>query len=308
MQPGSLARHGTRCGRILPSTAVSGALQSAGSTMPEGHTIHRAARDHQRDLGGRLVRVSSPQGRFALDDLVDESGRARLLRVEAYGKHLFFVFERRRIVHVHLGLFGRFYRRKSPPPPPRETTRMRLEGDAVTIDLIGPTACDVLTPKGMRAITSRLGPDPLRADADSAPFFDHVARSRTPIGAVLLDQSVICGIGNVYRAEVLHLLGIHPETPASAIPEAKVQSLWRLAVGLLRRGVEEKRIVTTRGLELAKPRERVPRAEATNVYGRRSCRTCEGDVSTQTLRARVVYFCPSCQPRSVEAQQFAGLV
>ena len=57
--------------------------------MPEGHTIHRAARDHERDLGGRLVRVSSPQGRFDTAELIDETGCARLLKVEAYGKHLF---------------------------------------------------------------------------------------------------------------------------------------------------------------------------------------------------------------------------
>jgi formamidopyrimidine-DNA glycosylase len=199
--------------------------------MPEGHTIHRAARDHECDLGGQLVKVSSPQGRFDTDAFVDARGRARLRRVDAYGKHLFYVFDRSRIVHVHLGLFGKFYRR----------------------------------------------------------------RSKTPIGAVLLDQSRICGVGNVYRAEVLHLLGIHPETPSSAIPPATVRAMWRLVAGLLRRGVEEKRIVTTR-LSLAKARQRVPRGERTHVYGRKTCRTCKGDVLTYLLRARVVHDCRACQP------------
>jgi len=263
--------------------------------MPEGHTIHRAARDHERDLGGQLVKVTSPQGRFDTTALVDASGRGRLRRVEAYGKHLFYVFDRSRIVHVHLGLFGKFYRRRSPAPPPRSTTRMRLEGDAITIDLVGPTACDLFTPKEVRAITARLGPDPLRADSDPKPFYAYVARSKTPIGAVLLDQSRICGVGNVYRAEVLHLLGIHPETPSSAIPPATVRAMWRLVAGLLRRGVEEKRIVTTR-LSLAKARQRVPRGESTHVYGRKTCRTCKGDVLTYLLRARVVHYCRACQP------------
>ena len=270
--------------------------------MPEGHTIHRAARDHARDLAGRLVRVSSPQGRFELGKLVDASGRARLVRVEAYGKHLFYVFEKSRIVHVHLGLFGRFYRRKTPAPDPRATTRMRLEGERMTIDLVGPTACALITPKGMRAITARLGPDPLRGDADPTPFYDRVARSRAPIGAVLLDQAVICGVGNVYRAEILHLLAMHPETPASTLSKEQVQAMWQLATGLLRRGVEEKRIVTTRGLELTKPRERVPRAESTHVYGRRTCRTCEGHVLTPPPRARVVHYCPGGQPQPAEGR------
>lgn len=264
--------------------------------MPEGHTIHRAARDHERELGGQLVEVSSPQGRFDVGALADASGRARLRRVEPYGKHLFYIFDRGRIAHVHLGLFGKFYRRRSPAPAPRSTTRLRLAGEAITIDLVGPTACDVLDAKQMREITARLGPDPLRADADPKLFYAHVARSKTPIGALLLDQSVISGVGNVYRAEVLHLLRLHPETPALSIPPATVRALWRLVVGLLRRGVEEKRIITTRGVRAVKPRERVPRGESTHVYGRRTCRSCTGDVLTYTLRARVMHYCRACQP------------
>lgn len=264
--------------------------------MPEGHTIHRAARDHERDFGGKVVTVSSPQRRFEVAALVDASGRALLRHVEAHGKHLFYRFDGDRVVHVHLGLFGKFFRRRSPAPPPRETTRMRLEGETVTLDLVGPTACDVLTPDEARAITARLGPDPLRGDADPQAFYDYVARSKSPIGAVLLDQSILCGVGNVYRAEVLHLLGIHPTVPAKNLPPALVRSMWELIAGLLRRGVEEKRIVTTRGLELAKPRERVPRSESTHVYRRSTCRSCGDVVSTFALRARRVHVCETCQP------------
>jgi endonuclease-8 len=265
--------------------------------MPEGHTIHRAARDHARDLAGQRVKVTSPQGRFDVSALVDASGHALLRRVEAHGKHLFYLFDRRRIVHVHLGLFGKFFRRRAPAKAPKDTTRMRIEGAKITLDLVGPTACELLAPKEMQALTARLGPDPLREDADPAPLFAYLETSRTAIGAVLLDQSRICGVGNVYRAEVLHLLRIHPETPACSLARAQVQALWDLIAGLLRRGVEEKRIVTTRGLTLAKPRERVARAESTHVYRRARCRTCGEGVVSSTLRARTVYFCPACQPR-----------
>ena len=264
--------------------------------MPEGHTIHRAARDHARDFAGQRLRITSPQGRFDADSLVDDDGRVGLRRVEAHGKHLFYDFGPKRVVHVHLGLFGKFHRRRSPAPPPRSTTRLRLEGEAFTLDLVGPTACELVTPKQRRELTARLGPDPLRDDADPEPFFAYLARSKSAIGAVLLDQSRICGVGNVYRAEVLHLLRMHPETPASALASDRVRELWQLIAGLLRRGVEEKRIVTTRGLELARPRERVPRSESTYVYGRASCRTCGEQVVRYTLRARTVHCCETCQP------------
>jgi endonuclease-8 len=264
--------------------------------MPEGHTIHRAARDHERALGGQWLTVTSPQGRFAVAKLLGRADRVKLKRVEAYGKHLFYVFERGRTVHVHLGLFGRFYRRKNPPPPPRESTRMRLEGESVTIDLVGPTACELVTGKKKAEILARIGPDPLREDASPEPFYDYLARSRTPIGAALLDQSVVSGVGNVYRAEVLHLLEIHPSTPARALSRSAAEAMWTLLVGLLRRGVEEKRIVTTQGLALAVPRRRVPRAESVHVYGRSTCRTCGGAVQRFMQRARTAYVCVTCQP------------
>ena len=263
--------------------------------MPEGHTIHRAARDHSSALAGQRVRVSSPQGRFDCDLLGVEAG-TKLKRVEAYGKHLFYVFERERTVHVHLGLFGRFYRRKSPPPPARESTRMRLEGELVTIDLVGPTACELLSRKAKAELLARLGPDPLRSDASPEAFYDHLGRSKTPIGAALLDQSVVSGVGNVYRAELLHLLKLHPLTPSHALSAETAAKLWSLMVGLLQRGVEEKRIVTTQGMTLERPRKRVSRAESLFVYGRSSCRSCGGQVSRITLRARTAFVCPACQP------------
>lgn len=265
--------------------------------MPEGHTIHRAARDHAQDLCGKTLRVSSPQGRFDAEAIAGSEGEATLLRVEAYGKHLFYHFAPDRIVHVHLGLFGKFRRRRSPAPEPRPTTRMRLEGPKWTIDLVGPTACDVVTPEERLAITARLGPDPLRDDADPAAFYRYTARSRAPIGAILMDQSRISGVGNVYRAELLHLEGLHPDTPGAAIAKEKLASLWALTAGLLRRGVEEKRIVTTRGLTLETPRVRVPRSESTYVYGRKECRRCGGEVVRYLLRARAMYVCEQCQPR-----------
>jgi len=267
--------------------------------MPEGHTIHRAARDHQQDLCGNPLRLSSPQGRFEAEAVAGPDGEATLLRVEAWGKHLFYFFAPEQIVHVHLGLFGKFRRLRSPAPPPRSVTRMRLAGAHWTIDLVGPTACEVVTREQMAEILARLGPDPLREDADPTAFYHYVAQSRVAIGAILMDQRRISGVGNVYRAEVLHLEEIHPDTPGSEIAPQKLESLWQLIAALLRRGVEEKRIVTTRGLTIKKPRERVPRAESTHVYGRGVCRSCGGEVNRYLLRARTMYVCEQCQPRII---------
>lgn len=261
--------------------------------MPEGHTIHRAARDQTRDLAGEILRVSSPQGRFTGAEAVDGK---KLLRVEAYGKHLFYVFAGGRTVHVHLGLYGRFFLKKTPAPPPRPTTRMRLEGTLWTMDLVGPIACELVTKAEKAAILARLGPDPLRDDADLEIVVARLAEMEAPIGAALLDQSVLAGVGNVYRAEVLHLVRVHPETPARAVPTRTVRRIWKLLVGLLRRGVEERHIVTTRGATLPERREVVPRGERLHVYRRRACFTCGGEVASWNLRGRTSWACRACQP------------
>ena len=133
--------------------------------MPEGHTIHRAARDHQRILAGRSLRVSSPQGRFAAGaDHLD--GRA-CLDVEAYGKHLVYQFDGESYLHVHLGLFGRIKKRKLPAPEPVGAVRVRLEGDTHLVDINGPAICETLDGDGFQALTGRIGPDVLREDADA---------------------------------------------------------------------------------------------------------------------------------------------
>jgi len=129
--------------------------------MPEGHTLHTLARDLQRDLAGAVVRVSSPQGRFLAAEAVD---LATLARAEAVGKHLLLHFTSG-TVHVHLGLFGRTYRRKHPAPE-RASVRLRLEGAAYTWDIVGPTCCELLDIASVALLRARLGADPLDPNAN----------------------------------------------------------------------------------------------------------------------------------------------
>jgi len=146
--------------------------------MPEGNTIHWLARAHNRDLAGQVVRVSSPQGRFARE--ARRLDRRRFLRAEAYGKHLFHHWEGDAVVHVHLGMAGWFYRYRGAAPRPRPSVRMRLAAPGVTVDLIGPPTCALGTAADRDAVVARLGPDPLDAASDSMRGFERLARRRTP--------------------------------------------------------------------------------------------------------------------------------
>lgn len=268
--------------------------------MPEGHTIHRIARDHGRLVGGLPVRVSSPQGRFEADAAVVDG--AVLERYEAYGKHLFTWWSTGHVGHVHLGLFGTFRVHRGEVPPPRPSVRMRIETAAgerpVAIDLTGPTACTIGTVDDRDRIVARLGPDPLRADADPDRFAARAGRSVRAIGDLLLDQAVIAGIGNVYRAELLFVHGVHPERPGRACGPDLLASLWGRSVEMLRAGVKANRIVTVTRDEIGWPRGRpIPRREATFVYKRAVCVRCGDHIRTVQVGNRTCYFCPTDQPR-----------
>jgi endonuclease-8 len=250
-------------------------------TVPEGHTIHRLALQHTRLLGGERLRVSSPQGRFA--DGAALLDRRTLAGVEAWGKHLFYDFGEDRYLHVHLGLFGRFWPWRTARPVGTRQVRLRLATAARGVDLTGPTACEVLDPVARNAILARLGPDPLRQGSDAAAVWPKLRARRGPVGAVLLDQSVIAGVGNVFRAEALFVCGIHPERPARTLDEDEWSTLWSTLQRMLRAGVRAGRIRT------------VPSGDPSGdgrlrwVYKQERCARCGGTIRRWDLAGRWAY-------------------
>ena len=249
--------------------------------MPEGHTVHRLARDHQRDLGGRPVRASSPQGRFA-EGAARVDGRTPE-RFEAYGKHEFAHLDSGEVLHVHLGLIGKWRRQRSPAAAPVGMIRLRLEGEAWAWDLSGPMACRVITPDEAAVVMAALGPDPLRRDGDPQRFVDRVRRSNAPIGALLLDQTMIAGIGNVYRAEVLWALGIDPRRPGRSLGADELTLMWDWLRDQLRLGIKRGRIIT------------VDTPAGRGAYHQEACIRCGGAVTTLGVAGRRIDACPTCQ-------------
>ena len=164
-------------------------------------------------------------------------------------------------MHVHLGLYGKFRVHKNPPPPPRGAVRVRMIGDSRTIDLNGPTKCEILTAPQLRKLKDRLGVDPLDRDADPELAFVRISKTKKPIGSALLDQSLIAGIGNIYRAEILHLLKIDPEKPGRAISRGQLDEIWQLTVDLFQIGVKHNKIITVDLSSIDKPIGRLAKDE-----------------------------------------------
>jgi endonuclease-8 len=267
--------------------------------MPEGHTLHRLAGQLNDSFGGRTVRVTSPQGRFAAS--AAELDATTMLASSAHGKQLFCDFADDRVLHIHLGLIGSLD--VGPPAPVRGEVRVRLATDEAVADLRGPQLCTIKTPDEVAALVSTLGPDPLRADADPEQAWARVRRSGRPVAALLMDQSVVSGVGNVYRAEVLFRNRIDPHRPGRELTRRSWQAIWTDLVELMPLGVRDGRIDTVRLEHTPEVMGRPPRVDdhggEVYVYRRagQSCFVCGSRIRTEALAGRNLFWCGRCQRR-----------
>ncbi|WP_068170059.1 Fpg/Nei family DNA glycosylase [Rothia sp. ND6WE1A] len=294
--------------------------------MPEGHSIHRLARQFNDVFAGQVLQLSSPQGRFV--DGAQLLDGHRLEEAFAHGKHLFLRFDNDLYLNVHLGIYGAWnfggdqqFRgassigapRKvgefeltegaevgeySSPPPPKPTVRIRIVSAHGWADLIGPTVCRTLTADEKEMVRAQLGADPLDGDANPHQFFSALSKTARPIGVVLMDQKIISGIGNIFRAEVLYRQQIDPFRPAKSLSVEERHAVWEDAQKLLQVGVELGRIVTTE----EDYRPGIPLAEAwpehaNYVYQRQGqvCFRCGEIIRVQQVAARNLFWCPGCQ-------------
>ena len=294
--------------------------------MPEGHSVHRLARQFQDVFGGQRLEVSSPQGRFVAGASL-LTGHT-LEEATAHGKQFFLRFDHGLFLHVHLGLYGawsfggdstftgsssigaprRIGERESGsgadggdysgPPEPVGAVRVRLVSKHGWADLRGATTCAAITAAEAEAVLDRLGPDPLQnRPGDREEFIARLRRRKTAVALLLMDQSVLAGVGNIYRAEVLFRQAVDPWTPGTGIDVETAGRLWDDTVATMSDGVRDGRIVTTPPSLWTGGGVLAPDADAHFVYKREGmpCRACGTLVGVTEIGARKLYWCPGCQ-------------
>jgi endonuclease VIII len=263
--------------------------------VPEGHTIHRLASLQRKLFAGHQVEVTSPQGRFS-EGAAQLNGHV-LRTSEAIGKHLLQYYRGAPTLHIHLGLFGNVTTGLGEPPEPRGALRLRIVGNDAWMDLRGPTACELMDPPQIAMLLARLGPDPLRPDADPMRAWLRISRSKTSIAELLMDQRAIAGVGNVYRAELLYRHLVDPFLPGVNLPGEVWQGMWADLVALMRAGVRTGRIETVRPEDRPRVRGPLRRDEAGYVYRRQGlpCRVCGTEIRTEVVAGRNLFWCPYCQ-------------
>ncbi len=262
--------------------------------MPEGNEVHRYRDRQAATFVGKTVRIDSPTGQFADPEALD--GR-KLRGITAHGKHLGYDFGRDLILHVHLGRFGDFMEGTMPLLEPKGALRFRMWTKTDWLELRGPTDCSLYTQEKWKKLLTRLGPDPLEKGDDPKLAIELIRRRKTPIGALLMDQAVIAGIGNIYRAELLYRARINPYRPGQEVSEKELKALWRDAVKLMPDGMVDRRIVTTRSGDRPHPKGAAERGEVHYVYRRakKPCFVCGTAVESKSMAGRTLYWCPTCQ-------------
>jgi endonuclease-8 len=277
-----------------------GAISSLEVVLPEGHTIHRLAQDLDQLFTGSVVHASALQDRFAAG--VARLDGATVVGTDAWGKHLFLRFApvhgQIGWLHVHLGLYGKFTHGLGVTPPAIGALRLRLSNDVGWADLRGPISCEILDDDERLVLLSKLGEDPLQKKVDPLRPWAKISRSKVGIGALLMQQDVLAGVGNVYRAEILFRQQIEPHRPGRCLQPEEWHKLWVDLRTLMRAGVRAGRIVTTRPADRpARSRGRVSREDSFYVYRRAGlpCRLCGAPVRTEPLAGRNLYWCPTEQ-------------
>lgn len=196
------------------------------------------------------------------------------------------------------------------PPAPIGQVRARLLAATAVADLRGPTACEVLDTESVARVVAKLGPDPMvdpgfakqfglpRGKAAEQRFVERAGARGTPIGLLLMDQNLVAGIGNVYRAEMLFRARLSPFIAGKAVPVELLHGLWRDWVKLLGIGVETGQMLTMDGLRgHAYAAALASRADRHWVYHRagQPCRVCGTEIAMELAAGRKLYWCPSCQ-------------
>lgn len=271
--------------------------------MPEGDTVHNAANAMRPRIEGRMLTKLWLRDRGDVPALEG----ARIEEVAALGKHFLFVLGERAVLHVHLGMNGRWLRYA-----PGEKWRRAASTAVVRLDTAEWSHVCHRAPVhellrrrdvALHPVLSRLGPDLLAPELDLDRV---VARARTrearSAAELLLDQRVACGIGNVYKSEVLFAEGVHPDRDPRSLADRDIAALYGRARTLMLQNVGGWRRTTVRALA---PGEQLPLGmPRLFVYGRggQPCLRCGARVASRLHGddARTTYWCPRCQPAALK--------
>lgn len=271
--------------------------------MPEGDTIFVAARNLRKVLQSEIVTSASAKVEAGirstawrnLETVVDLSGQT-VTSVRSHGKHLLIAFEAGQILHSHMGMTGSWhiYRPDDVWQNPENFAAVQLRTSRWCVVCFSPKMIELVTAGQLKRdpYFRRLGPDLLQETISDGSYLARLrTQDRTSIGEAVMNQTVVSGIGNVYKSEVLFCEHIHPETNVSQLSNGCLLDVRNTSVRLMKRNTRN----APRQTRFAADSQRLW------VYGRRDqpCFVCGEKIQMirQGTAGRSTYFCPGCQPK-----------
>lgn len=254
-----------------------------------GHVMVDVMVSHERTARHN----SSPQ------EIVDRLRGRRVVSVERHGKFLRVPLDDGQTIVAHLGMSGRWTVDTTDAPHTHFVSRLDDDTSVAFVDprtfgFVAVYEQDDLPASGI----SRLGPDAWDGAPDAEDLLEVLSRRTAPIKAILLDQGVLAGLGNIYADEVLFRMRIHPLTPANRLSLSDVEKLLMATKAVLSAAID-KGGTTLDDLAYLLPDGRAgENLESLAVYGREDepCLVCGTPIQRVVVRARSSHFCPGCQP------------
>jgi endonuclease-8 len=270
--------------------------------MPEGPEIRIAADRIAAAVAGR----AATQIYFAFDHLKpyeEELRGQRIAAVEPRGKALLIHFEGGLSIYSHNQLYGRwFVRRAGARPRTGRSLRLALENEEKCALLYSASEIAVLDQAGIEShsFLSKIGPDVLDSQLRPAAIVRRLQSKRfrnRNLGALLLDQTFVAGLGNYLRSEILFVAGVAPEARPRDLDHDACGRVAR-AIRLLARRAYETRGVTLETKLRSRARDRARRPDTRHyVFARagKPCRRCGEPIEKIASAGRRLYLCPGCQ-------------
>jgi endonuclease VIII len=278
--------------------------------MPEGHSVVRWARALVPLIGEPLETLDAPKKWQALTQQMlfrsnaNKDSPLSLVRIYTHGKHLFLHLSDGRAIHCHGMMYGSWQVGKSGMPLRKDESRVRLrlrsaKNEAVFFN--GPVV-EFLTPEELKhhKTVRALGPDILHINFDRTEVFRRLQLKKNlkrPIGEAILDQTILAGIGNIFKSEGLFLARIDPRRPVSDFSRKEFDHLWNTIFPIMQAAVRSRGAVLTLPANLR--RGKTGRGARNFVYFRtaKPCYFCSTPIVriVQGEMERSTYFCPRCQ-------------
>ncbi len=252
--------------------------------MAEGPLVHYYARKIRKVLKGKKARVE-----FGIRKLKQYEASLQGVRVEdveAYGKQFRIRFSDGRVLLVHLMMWGSWgiYEKGGTWERPRKRARAVIRTNSHEAVVFSAPVVRLLAEEELEGDShwGKLGPDPLRRDFSRKEFYKRFnAQASREVGEVLLDQTVVSGIGNILRIELLFRARVHPQRLIGSLSPAEKRRILDWTLKLMKKWLNER--------DKGEGWFRIYRKSS------KPCPRCGGKVKSFRQGTRITYACSGCQ-------------